>query len=62
MDLYEDLNTMWIDCISIFLMLSFLVFICCLIWQQIKNKREQAEIIAQYNQNLKILQNLKNGF
>ena len=62
MGLYEDLTTIWIDCVSVFLMLSFLFFVVFLIWQHLKNKREQEAIIAQYNRNLKILQNLKNRF
>ena len=62
MDIYEDLNTIWIDCVCSFLMLSFFVFIGVLIWQHIKNKREQEEILKQYNHNLKILQDLKNRF
>ena len=62
MDILDQLNTIWIDCVCSFLMLSFLVFVCCLIWQHIKNKREQEAIIAQYNHNLKILEDLKNRF
>ena len=62
MDLYEDLTAIWVDVFSVFLMLSFLVCIGCLVWQHVKNKREQAKILAQYNQNLKILQNLKHRF
>ena len=62
MDLLNDLTNIWIDVLSVFLMLSFLVFVCCLIWQHIKNKREQEAMIAQYNHNLEILQNLKNRF
>ena len=62
MDLYEDLNTIWIDIVSVSLMLSFLVCIGCLIWQHFKNKREQEAIIAQYNRNLEILEDLKNRF
>ena len=62
MELYEDLNTIWIDVVCSFLMLSFLVFVGCLIWQHLKNKKAQKEIIANYNQNLKILHELKNRF
>ena len=62
MDLLRDLNDIWIDVLCSFLMLSFLFFVCCLIWQAIKNKREQAKILANYNQNLEILQDLKNRF
>ena len=62
MDLLEELNAIWVDCVCSFLMLSFLFFVCCLIWQAIKNKREQAKILANYNQNLEILQDLKNRF
>ena len=57
-----DLNDIWIDVTGLFLTLSFLFFICCLIWQHIKNKREQKELISNYNKNLKILENLKNRF
>ena len=62
MDTLTELNTIWIDCISVFLMLSFLVCICCLLWQHLKNKREQEAIIAQYRKNLEILEELKNRF
>ena len=62
MDLYDDLNAIWVDCASVFLMLSFLVFVCCLIWQAIKNKRAQETIIAQYMKNLEIIEELKNRF
>ena len=62
MDLLDQLDAIWIDCVCIFLTLSFLVFVACLIWQAIKNKREQAKILANYNQNLEILQDLKNRF
>ena len=62
MDLYNNLNEIWVDCASVFLMLSFLVFICCLIWQHLKNKKAQKELIANYNHNLKILNDLKNRF
>ena len=62
MDLLEELNILWVDIACSFLMLSFLVFVCCLIWQHLKNQKAQEAIIAQYNQNLKILQNLKNRF
>lgn len=62
MDIYEDLNTIWIDCVCSFLMLSFFVFVGCLIWQHLKNKKEQAKILANYTQNLKILHDLKNRF
>ena len=60
--IYDDLTAIWIDCASVFLMLSFLVFVGCLLWQHVKNMKAQKEVIAQYNQNLKILQNLKNRF
>ena len=62
MELLNDLNTIWVDIFSVFLMLSFLFFVCCLIWQHTKNKRAQKELIANYNQNLKILNDLKNRF
>ena len=62
MDLLNELNSIWVDCISVFLMLSFLVFVVFLIWQSIKNKRAQEAIISQYERNLEILQNLKNRF
>ena len=62
MDLYDQLNNIWVDCVCVFLMLSFLVFIGCLIWQHIKNMKAQKEIIANYNHNLKILEELKNRF
>ena len=62
MDLLRDLNDIWIDVLCSFLMLSFLFFVCCLIWQAIKNKREQAKILANYQKNLEILQDLKNRF
>ena len=62
MDLLNELNAIWIDCVCIFLTLSFLVFVGYLIWQHYKNKREQAKILANYNQNLEILQDLKNRF
>ena len=62
MDILEELNILWIDVFCSFFMLCFLFFVGVLIWQHIKNNREQEAIIAQYNQNLKILQNLKNRF
>ena len=62
MDLYNDLNTIWIDCACCFLMLSFLFCVGYLIWQNIKNKREEEAIIAQYQKNLEILEDLKNRF
>ena len=62
MDLLNGLNEIWVDVLCVFLMLSFLFFVCCLVWQHLKNKRDQAEIIAQYEQNLEILENLKNRF
>ena len=62
MDLYDQLNNIWVDCISVFLMLSFLFFIGCLLWQHVKNKKAQKEIIANYKKNFEILQNLKNRF
>lgn len=62
MDLYDNLNAIWIDCVCSFLMLSFLFFVGFLIWQHIKNQKAQKEIIANYKQNLEILQNLKNRF
>ena len=62
MDLLNDLTNIWVDVVSVFLMLSFLVCIGYLLWQHWKNKREQEAIIAQYNQNLKILNDLKNRF
>ena len=62
MDLLDQLNTIWIDCVCSFLMLSFLVCIGCLVWQHIKNKKEQEAMIAQYQKNLEILEELKNRF
>lgn len=62
MDLLTELNILWVDVLSVFLMLSFLFFVGVLIWQHFKNKREQEAIISQYKHNLKILQNLKNRF
>ena len=62
MELLEGLNEIWVDIASVFLMLSFLVFVGCLVWQHLKNMREQKEIISQYKHNLEILQNLKNRF
>ena len=62
MDLLEGLNEIWVDIACSFLMLSFLVFVCVLIWQHVKNTKAQREVIAQYERNLKILQNLKNRF
>ena len=62
MDLLDQLNLIWIDVICSFLMLSFLVFVCCLVWQHLKNKREQEAIISQYERNLEILEDLKNRF
>lgn len=62
MDLYNDLNEIWVDCICSFLMLSFLVFIGCLVWQHFKNRKEQEAIISQYKKNLEILEDLKNRF
>lgn len=62
MDLLGDLNAIWVDVASVFLMLSFLIFVCCLLWQHYKNKREQEAILKQYERNFKILQDLKNRF
>lgn len=62
MDLLGDLNAIWVDCASMFLILSFLVFIGCLVWQHIKNQKEQKEIIANYKKNFEILNKLKNRF
>ena len=62
MDLLEELNILWVDVASAFLMLCFLVFVVFLIWQNLKNKEEQEAIISQYNHNLKILEELKNRF
>lgn len=62
MDLYEDLTVIWVDVLCSFLMLSFLFFVVWLIWQHLKNKRDQEAITSQYNQNLKILLNLKSRF
>ena len=62
MDLLEELNAIWVDCVCSFLMLSFLVFVGYLIWQHYKNKREQDAILANYQKNLEILQDLKNRF
>ena len=62
MDLLEELNILWVDVASAFLMLCFLVFVVFLIWQNLKNKKEQEAIISQYNHNLKILEELKNRF
>lgn len=60
--IYDDLTAIWVDVASVFIMLSFLVCIGCLVWQHLKNKRDQEAIIAQYQKNLEILQNLKNRF
>ena len=60
--IYDDLTVIWIDVASAFLMLCFLVFIVFLIWQHLKNKKAQKEIIANYNHNLNILEELKNRF
>lgn len=62
MDLLNDLTNIWVDCASVFLMLCFLVFVGCLVWQNYKNKKEQKELIANYNKNLKMLEELKNRF
>ena len=62
MDLLNEMNLVWIDCASVFLMLSFLVFVGVLIWQHFKNKRDQEAIISQYMKNLEILNDLKNRF
>ena len=62
MDLLEELNQIWVDIASVFFMLSFLIFVCCLLWQHYRNKKEQEAILAQYERNLKILQDLKNRF
>ena len=62
MDLLNDLTNIWVDVLSMFLMLSFLIFVGVLIWQHLKNKRAQKELIANYTHNLEILQNLKNRF
>lgn len=62
MDLLGDLNTIWVDVASVFLMLSFLIFVVFLIWQHLKNKKEQDEILKQYESNLKILNDLRNRF
>ena len=62
MDLLEELNILWVDIACSFLMLSFLVFVGVLIWQHVKNKKEQAKILANYEHNLKILEELKNRF
>ena len=62
MDLLSDLNALWVDIASVFLMLSFLIFIGYLIWQHYKNKKAQEAIIAQYQKNLEILEKLKNRF
>ena len=62
MDLLSEMNSIWIDILCSFLMLSFLVCIGCLVWQAVKNKKEQEAILAQYKHNLEILQKLKNRF
>ena len=62
MDLYDDLNKIWIDLTCSFFMLSFLIFVLVLIWQAIKNKKEQAKILEQYEHNLEILKDLKNRY
>ena len=62
MDLLNDLTTIWVDVLSVFIMLSFLFCVGVLIWQHYKNKREQEAIIANYERNLKILEDLKNRF
>lgn len=62
MDLLEELNAIWIDCLCSFFMLFFLFVVCCLLWQAIKNKREQEAILTQYKRNLEILQDLRKRF
>ena len=62
MDLLDELNILWIDIFCSFLMLSFCFFVGVLIWQNYKNKREQAKILAHYKHNLQILQELHNRF
>lgn len=62
MDLLTELNILWVDVLCSFLMLSFLFFVGCLVWQHVKNRKTQKKIIANYNQNLKILEDLKNRF
>ena len=62
MDLLNGLNEIWVDIFSVFLMLSFLFFVGVLIWQHLKNMKAQKELIANYNQNLKILNELRNRF
>ena len=62
MELLEELNQTWVDIASVFLMLSFLFFAGVLIWQHFKNQKKQSEIIAQYQKNLEILEDLKNRF
>ena len=62
MDLLEELNILWVDVLCSFFMLCFLFFVGVLIWQAIKNQEAQKEIIANYNKNLEILENLKNRF
>lgn len=62
MDIYDNLNAIWIDCTWCFFLLSFLVFVVVLLWQAIKNKKEQAKILEQYKHNLEILKDLKNRF
>ncbi len=62
MDILTELNNIWIDCSWCFFLLSFLVFVVVLIWQHIRNKKEQEAIISQYKHNLEILHDLKNRF
>ena len=62
MDTLTELNILWVDIACSFLMLSFLFFIGCLLWQHLKNKKEQEAIIAQYKHNIEILEDLKNRF
>lgn len=62
MELLNDLNAIWVDALSVFLMLSFLVCIGRLVWQHVKNKKAQEAILAQYERNLEILNDLKSRF
>lgn len=62
MDLLNELNILWVDVLCSFFMLCFLFFVGVLIWQHLKNKKEQAKILAQYEHNLQILHDLKSRF
>ena len=62
MDILDELNAIWVDISCLICMCSFVLFVFVLIWQHIKNKREQAQILEQYKRNLEILRDLKDRF